>query len=50
MEKMKPNITDDPFWCALLLAAIFDDDLREEVPNRLGHIDTESTVPDSGGD
>lgn len=51
MEEMnKLKIKDDELCCALLLAAIFDDDLREEVLNRLGRIDSESGVRSSDGD
>lgn len=51
MEEMnKLKIKNDELCCALLLAAIFDDDLREEVLNRLGRIDTGSEVRDQERD
>lgn len=49
MEEKDLNISDDELCFALLLAAIFRDDLREEVLSRLGRIDTESTIPDGDG-
>lgn len=48
MEEMNYLSTDKLWFGILLMLMLMDNETREEVVNRFGCFDTESSVPDNG--